>query len=694
MPAAVAEAPPQPLAFDPRCVFDLEEVREAVAVIKRYGAFVVDLETDGLHHKTNEVLWIGIGTWGRNWIIPIGHPNGKLIEPEHSVKVPIPGTSRPYANNPNKFTKPKTRTERVPATFGPPPRQLRPDQVFGVLEELFFDPEIVCVGHNVQFDLLSMTKYFGGRVPTCLVEDTIILQHILDESLPDYKLKSLIPKHFLGKQLASDRKVREEYYPDLGKKIMTSSFQDVARYLTQDVTFTWLFWKHLRSRLDERLARVFEIDMQLYPVLMRMKDWGIYINIELLQQRKEEIEREIRDLEVEAWRIAGAKFDLTNVGDKIHYLFGKKSEGGQGLKPVSFTAKTAKPQVTKEVLAKLADQVDEETGTVIRQGNRLATILQRWAELHKVISTYMTPYLEEGALYRGRIHGTFNQHRVETGRLSSSEPNLQNIPRGGVIRETFCAPPGRKLIVADYDQIELRVQAHLANDPEMISIFVKGEVDIHTETAAAMFNKPPDKITSEERSAGKVFNFLVNYGGSAWLLAQNTGHTEEEAQQFIDNYYRRFRRINPWKATVLEKALRRGNPANPYRNPPTVLIPPFGRRRRIPELYTKPYDRESRRVLRHAQRQAVNCMVQGMASYIMKLALIALDPALEPYDAHLVLTVHDEVVVECPAELAEQVRAVVQSTMEGVTYRGQPIIGKVPLTAEANIGDNWYEAKG
>jgi DNA polymerase-1 len=350
---------------------------------------------------------------------------------------------------------------------------------------------------------------------------------------------------------------------------------------------------------------------------------------------------------------------------------------GQGLKPLAYTEKQGLPQLNKALLERYADT------------NSMADLMREWAELEKLRGTFITGL--NNHMINGRIHTNFKQHGTVTTRLSAHEPNLQQIPargRGTIIRELFVAGPGKILIVADYDQIELRCAAYLSGDPEMIRVFQNGE-DIHRAAAAAMWQVAMEDVTDFQRQGGKGQNFLTLYGGQAGKLARIAGVPVPVAQEFIDRFDRQFFMLGVWKEQLVKEARTRGDRADPHRKPPYVLIPPFGRRRRLPDLYSPyPYDRY------RAERQAVNSVVQGFASNIMKQALIDLAPELVPYKAQMLCTVHDEIITQCDTDAAEEVKAVVSTVMGNVSFDGQPVLGTVPLRAKASEGYSWANAKG
>ena len=682
-------APTRVGGLAPHLVRTPEELTEVVERFLRYDSFVVDVETTLEGPHANEVMWIGLATYGDVVLVPIGHPHGKVLLPERTVEIPDPTSIRPYKNNPSKFTKPRKVKRTYPPVFDAPPEQIRPDVAFDILRPLFFSA-LTKVGHNLKFDLMSIAKYYG-EVPPGPYADTIVLTHLLDEGKPEYSLKYLICAWLLP-LTGRDPQVRKKFYPNLGKVVGESGLHQIAAYLAKDVCFTWIYWRTFYPKLvDQGLTPAFEAEMALYPALMAAERRGVYLDANALTSITQSMRGEMRQVEIDVWRICGEQFSLTLRDRKAHYLFGDKSQPGcQGLKPLSYTDKTGVPQVNQALLKHYAEE------------NDLCRLLLEWGERKKMLE-FAESLLEKSL--DGRVHTSFNQHRTETGRLSSSQPNLQQIPRpkkwvvidgekvkppkGTQLREAFIATPGYQLVVADYDQIELRCIAYLSKDPEMVRLFSEG-LDIHAEAAASMLELPAEEVDDDLRQVGKAVNFSVGYGASEFRLASLTGRTVDEARGFIEKYYERFSKVRPWKAQILIEAVRQGDPANPGFCPPYIDIPPFGRRRRVPELFSV-----DQKVRSSGERQVINAVVQGFASSIMKMALSALHDELNKRhpSAHILLTVHDEVMVEAPADEIEAVRDTVVRCMEGVSWGGQPVLGPVPLIASAGIGNNWVEAK-
>jgi DNA polymerase I-like protein with 3'-5' exonuclease and polymerase domains len=654
----------------PHLILSRAELKGAVAALSQHDAFSFDVETTGLDTRTNWVTWIGLASYGQCYRIPMGHRIGRLRRHGYTEKVLPPEEERETLQS-GKLSQRKI-TRKVPPVYYPVPNQLDPAIVFQELEPLFFGDQIK-VAFNARFDLMSIAKYYGGIVPEPPYEDPMIMTHVLDENRRNYELKEII-LDWIGIRNPDRRK---EYYPKLGKTIQDEPIDAVARYLSKDAYLLWLYWKHARSLLDrEQLMHIFKIEMSLYPALMRMQTNGTAIDIDTLLRVQAELEEDMEKWEERAWTIVGKPFSLTNPTEKRDLLFKPRPEG-QGLAPLKRTPKTGVPVLDAATLDHYAPN------------NALADVFASWAEVQKLHSTYIIGL-------KARSHetpeGTFiytqlTQHRTVTGRLSSTEPNLQNIPRGSSIRGMFVAPEGYRLVVADYDQIELRVFAHFLRDPVMLDIFTRG-LDIHAETASFILGKPSDALTKEERTtAGKTINFAVSYGaGLGRLLA--AGIPEDTARQFLDKYFIRFATIKPWRRQTLLEAHRRGDRKDPQRRPPYVTTL-LGRRRRLPDLYAF----DNRDLQSRAERQAWNHRIQGTAAEIMKLAMLKVDRAFLGSPFKLLLTVHDELIALAPEERAEECQLIMESEMSGIMLAGKPIID-VPLVVSCGTARAWNEAKG
>lgn len=686
------------MAVVPKVIFTEADLRDAVDRLADKPMLSFDVETTiALTTKQNSVLWVGLYAPGETLLLPIGHPRGELITPEKSVDVPDMSTVRPYKNNPSKFTKPKMVKQVQPAVFGPTPAQVRADIAFEILEPVFFGNKVL-VGHNVKFDHASVSKYYGrafdrhSETGDLLLRDTMLYAHVLDERLREYSLKYLTARWAFGRNGSVKAEVESPhgawtYYENFGRIVEDTGIWEVARYLNKDLYFTWhLFQRFQNAARMQNLEVPALFEVETSRAVETMETNGVCVDLTIVDEIKSHLETSIRQVEVDAWRITGTQFELSKNAEKIRVLYDPKESGGQGLKPFNFTEKGV-PRVDTKTLQVYADQ-----------GNELAIKFMEWSKLSKLLTAFLNP-LPDQITDHGRVHTSLHQQRTETGRFSSSGPNLQQAPRPkkgapprSQLREIFVASPGYGLVVADYDQVELRIIAYLANDPEMIHLFANN-IDIHAEAVSTMLDISTEDVTPEQRTViGKGVNFSIGYGASAPRVAQIAGVSIKEAETFVERYYARFSKLAGWKSQILAQARASGDRSNPHAFPPYVDIPPFGRRRRIVDLYS-----ENQGLRRKAERQAVNAVVQGMGAYIMKLALVDINRTLPQVlpDARLLLTVHDETLSEAPLDQVPVLQEVIETCMQRVTnpWTGAPIIGQVPLLASAATGHSWLEAK-
>jgi DNA polymerase-1 len=411
----------------------------------------------------------------------------------------------------------------------------------------------------------------------------------------------------------------------------------------------------------EGLTRLHElVERPLVRVLARMEVVGIGVDVAELQRIADAMAAEGQRLHDEVQRLAGVRFNVNSTPQLREVLFGTL-----GLKPQRRT--------------KTGYSTDAQTLERLRDAHPVVDTLLRYREVEKLRSTYGTSLLAEVA-DDGRIHATFHQIGARTGRLSSDRPNLHNIPvrteEGLALRRAFVAAPGHLLLVADYDQIELRVIAHLAGDPGLRQAFAEGR-DVHRATAARVFGVPEDEVTPEQRSRAKMVSYGLAYGMEAYGLAQRLRIGTDEARAILAAYFRAFPAVEAYMAEVVRQARQRGHTE-------TAL----GRRRPLPDLLSA-----NRGLRQAAERQAMNAAVQGLAADLFKLALVRLDEVLgDPAlgGARLVLQVHDEVVVECPERSADAVEAQVVDVLGGV---GAEAGLTVPLVVSTGRGRSWADAK-
>ncbi len=419
--------------------------------------------------------------------------------------------------------------------------------------------------------------------------------------------------------------------------------------------------KLLASEVErEGLRSVYEqIELPLTVVLAEMEAAGVKIDPAILAAMSKELDRELTALTEQIYGLAGEPFDINSPKQLGEVLFGKlRLPGGKRLK------KSGQYSTAAGVLEALAEQYE------------LPRRILEYRTRAKMKSTYVDVLPRYIHPATGRLHTTFDQTGARTGRLSSSNPNLQNIPMddefGLRIRAAFVAEPGWRLIAADYSQIELRILAHLSEDPRLMEAFARQE-DIHARTAEEIFGVPPGLQTHEHRRMAKAINYGVIYGLSSFGLAGRTGSSKTEAQQYIDAYFARYRKVKEFLDQQLEEARRTGR-----------VRTLFGRLRPIPEINSRDVPSRNR-----AEREAMNTPLQGTAADLLKLAMVKTHARLrrEKRETRMILTVHDELVFESPESEVEAARRLVQQEMEGV----YPL--RVPLKVDIGVGENWREAK-
>lgn len=598
-----------------RLVLDLPELKQLLPAILAAPRVAVDTETTSEDPMRAELVGISIA-WepGRAIYIPIGH-----------------------------------------RYLGAPPQPAK-DEVLKVLAPLLESPDRPKTGQNVKYDIEVLLR--AGAKPAAFAFDTMIAAFLLQADRPSFGLAALA-KEYLG-----DYKTAFSEVAGKGAKQVTFDEVDVRRaasYSGRDADVTFRLAELLAPQLaSERLDRVFDtIDMPLIEVLVAMEMTGVRIDVLLLERLSREMSAEISALRADIHKIAGHEFNVDSPQQLARVLFEEI-----GLKPVSRTAKSGAASTRDEDLEALAAQ------------HPLAGRVREYRTLAKLRSTYVDalPHMVNPAT--GRVHTSFHPTGAATGRLSSSDPNLQNIPvrtaEGRKIRAAFVPEPGWTLISADYSQVELRVLAHLSGDPDLIAAFTRGE-DIHRSTAARIFGASYDTVTGDQRRAAKTINFGILYGMGPMRLARDLSIPQSEAKAMIESYFGRFPKIRAWIDGTIEQAGKDG-----------FVSTLFGRIRRFPELAST--SRGSRQM---AVRAAVNSAIQGTAADLMKLAMIGLHRAITRagLKARILIQVHDELVLEAPPGELRVLKETIRVAMENV----HPL--QVPLTVEIASGPNWLEAK-
>jgi DNA polymerase-1 len=492
--------------------------------------------------------------------------------------------------------------------------------------------------------------------------DVMLMSYVINPGLPSHALGNIVRDRLKQDVLVRKDVAKTAPLFALDHEIGSSALGPYTQYLGEksDVTLSLRDMLEPELRRDTALAEIYEkIEMPLFPVLGRMEQRGIRIDADLLRSMSKSMGEQLAEIEKKVYAEAGTEFNINSPMQLGHILFEKLNY------PVQKKTKTTKSWSTSvEVLQELASH-----------GFAVPQLILQHRELHKLKGTYVDA-LPQLVGADGRVHTTFNQAVAATGRLSSSDPNLQNIPvrtpLGREIRKAFIADPGSVLLSADYSQVELRILAHISGDESLIETFQRG-ADIHRATAAKMFNVGEDELTADQRRAAKTINFGVLYGMSAFRLSNELGISTGQAKDWIDAYFARYPKIQQYLDRTLDEARATGKV--------TTL---FGRVRYIPEIHNRSFT-----VRGNAERMATNAPIQGTAADLLKMAMIALDGRLDAHasGARMLLTVHDEIVIETPEASAADVAGIVKETMENIF----PLA--VPLAVDAHYGKSWFDAK-
>jgi DNA polymerase-1 len=532
------------------------------------------------------------------------------------------------------------------------PRQLAPDLVAGQIRRLLGQVKIY--GQNLKYDALVLKNRFGIELPAPAC-DSMLASYVLDPERASHGLDALAME-FLG-----HRTITYEEVTGKGKDqipFSRVSVEQATRYSGEDADVAFRLCRLLGQKVSEEgLGQVLErLELPLVPVLVDMESWGVLVDGEQLKAFSRELEGELERLEQRIHFLAGHQFNINSPAQLRVVLYeelglpaGKRTKSGAS--------------TDSSVLEELAPQ------------HEIAAEILNYRSLAKLKSTYLDVLPEMINPRTGRIHTRYNQAVTATGRLSSSDPNLQNIPvrteHGRRIRQAFRAPRGRVLLSADYSQIELRILAHLADDENLQEAFRRGE-DIHAATAARVFNVEPGRVDKEMRARAKAVNFGIVYGQGAFNLSRQLGISRSEAQAIIDAYFERFPRIHQWIERVHAEARRQ-----------KAVYTMFGRRRKLPDI-----DNSSHNLRANAERMAQNTPIQGTAADIIKLAMIELHREIKTrgLESRLVLQVHDELVIEAPGGEVDLLRRLIREKMEGAAEL------KVPLTVDMAEGKSWAEA--
>ncbi|WP_437879973.1 DNA polymerase I [Pseudomonas sp. LRF_L74] len=538
------------------------------------------------------------------------------------------------------------------------PVQLDRDAVLAALKPILEDPAKAKVGQHAKYDINVLANASTPIHVQGVAFDTMLESYVLDSTATRHDMDSLALRYL------DHSTIRFEDIAGKGAKQLTFdqiALEQAGPYAAEDADVTLRLHQTLWQKLEATpaLAKVLrEIEMPLVPVLARIERNGALVDAKLLGQQSLELGNKMVELERESFELAGQEFNLGSPKQLGAILYEKL-----GLPVISKTA-TGQPSTAEAVLAELAEQ-----------DYPLPKVIMQYRSLSKLKSTYTDRLPEQINPRTGRIHTSYHQAVAATGRLSSSDPNLQNIPirtaEGRRIRQAFVAPKGYKLVAADYSQIELRIMAHLAKDESLLDAF-RHDRDVHRATAAEVMGVALEDVTTEQRRRAKAINFGLIYGMSAFGLAKQLGVDRKEAQQYIDRYFARYPGVLAYMERTREQASEQG-----------YVETLFGRRLYLPDIHAK-----NPSLRKGAERTAINAPMQGSAADIMKRAMVAVDNWLQEsdIDALVILQVHDELVLEVREDQVEELKAGLLPLMSAAAQLD------VPLLVEAGVGDNWDEA--
>ncbi|GGY83844.1 DNA polymerase I [Marinobacter zhanjiangensis] len=592
-----------------------EQLDDWLARLEQADLFAFDTETTSLRYSDAEIVGVSFA-----------------IEPGHAAYLPL---AHDYMGA---------------------PEQLDRDATLKKLKPLLENPECLKVGQNLKYDKNVLANH--GISLEGIAEDTMLESYVLNSTATRHDMNSLALK-YLGEKTISFQDIAGK-----GAKQLTFNQVDLeqaSEYAAEDADITLRLHRQLRPKLAEtgRLEAVYrDIDLPLVPVLSRIEQRGALINASTLRKHSQELSERMAELETEAHEEAGETFNLGSP-KQLQAIFYDK----MGLPVIKKTPKGA-PSTAEPVLQELAHE------------HQLPRLILEHRSLSKLKSTYTDTLPALISPRTGRVHTSYHQAVTATGRLSSSEPNLQNIPvrteQGRRIRQAFVAPEGYKLVAADYSQIELRIMAHLSGDKGLLTAFEKGE-DIHRATAAEVFGISVDEVTSDQRRSAKAINFGLIYGMSAFGLSRQLEIDRKVAQNYIDRYFQRY----PGVLTYMDRIRKQAHDDG-------FVETLAGRRLYLPEINAR-----NKQMQQAAERTAINAPMQGTAADIIKRAMVTVEDWLQANhaeDARMVMQVHDELILEVKETALDTICQGLEKRMSAAAEL------KVPLLVEAGVGDNWDEA--
>ncbi len=625
MPMFEPEAPKNKVTTDTEIILTEAQLAALAATLNKASEIAFDTETTGVSKM--DVALVGISfavEAGTGYYIPVGHQSSD--------------------------------EEQLPI-----------ETVIDAISPAMTNPNIMKCAHNIKFDATILKRY--GLEVAPLSFDTMLGEWLVHNSNSRGKLGL---KPMAWRDLQVDM-VEIEALIGFGRNQTTMDFVSIDRaapYAAADADVTLQLAHIVSRRLDENpyARKLFDaLEMPLVPVLVRMEMHGILVDVPLLEGLADEINGNLDELSQVIYDICGYEFNLNSPQQLSDALFGKLNLPTDGIRK------------TKRRHYSTAASVLETLQTVDTTG--IISALSDYRELEKLRSTYIESLPQMVNQQTGRIHTSFNQTRTVTGRLSSSDPNLQNIPirteQGRRVRNAFIAPDGHQLIGADYSQVELRILAHVSGDEGLRSAFLEGH-DIHSATASAVFDVLQDDVTIEQRSMAKRVNFGLMYGMGPYRLARESGYTLQEAKDFIETYFTQFPSVRGYFDTTKRMAVEKG-----------YVETLFGRRRYF-GIFEEGDDREpNQHNIAQAEREAINMPIQGTAADIIKVAMIQLDAALleRGLQSKMLLQVHDELIFEVPDDEVDQMMVLIKAVMENAYSLD------VPLNVDIYAATNWGSLK-
>lgn len=609
------------------CIRDFEELEEWITRATKQGYVAVDTETDSLDSIAANLVGVSLA-----------------LAPNEACYIPLAHVDPDNAGDGDMFG-------------ADPPRQIRMQDALRALKPMLEDPAILKIGQNIKYDLSVFATH---NIDVAPIDDTMLLSYVLNAG-----------KHNHGMDTLSERYLQHNTIPfkeiaGTGKSQVTFdriALDKATEYAAEDADITLRLWQVFKPQLrTEKVMTVYEtLERPLVPVLAHMEQEGIKVDRDHLSRLSSDFSQRMAALEAEAYEQAGREFNIGSPKQLGEILFDEM--GLQGGKKT----KTGAWQTDADVLEGLA-----------AEGHGLPRTIVDWRTLSKLRSTYTEALQAAINPDTGRVHTSYSMAVAQTGRLSSTDPNLQNIPvrteEGRKIREAFVAEKGNVLVSADYSQIELRILAHIADIDALKDAFKEG-LDIHALTASEMFDVPIEGMDPMVRRQAKAINFGIIYGISGFGLARQLGIPQSEASEYIKTYFKRFPGIRAYMDETKAFAKEHG-----------YVTTAYGRKINLSGIKSKGPQRS------FAERQAINAPIQGSAADIIKRAMIRMPDVLAKagLSARMLLQVHDELVFECPEAEADKLIETVKTTMQGAA--GPSLQLSVPLVVDARAASNWAEA--